>query len=127
MLFFHLTDNAVHSTLPREIWVIFNCVKLSEAVLFTINMGIDNCDITRTGLCSDNLIRDGFLQSVCSGLDDGVTYTCNISRAYTEPVCCVSYTNVNLPSSSCFTSKLSNCFANLVTFSGPCMHLYNQE
>ncbi len=90
------------------IWKTTTCVKPSDSgVFFTINMGVDKCDITRTGPCSKNLIDDGFLQSLCFGLDDGVTYTCNISSTYTEPVCCLAYAKVNrsLLSTSCFTSK----------------------
>ncbi|XP_064399409.1 uncharacterized protein LOC135345868 isoform X2 [Halichondria panicea] len=91
-------------------WETIICHKPSEAdIAFTINMGVNKCDITQTGPCSKILIDDGSLQSVCSGLDDGVTYTCNVSRAYTEPVCCSVYAKVNqnLLSMSCFTNTVT--------------------
>ncbi len=96
------------------IWDTVTCIKESGAAYFSINMGVDECDIIQTGNCSRDLVRDGFLQDLCSVLDNGETYTCNISSTYTEPVCCVNVNKSSLLSSiSCWPSKSHKLFCNV--------------
>ncbi len=50
---------------------------------------MDECSIIIKGDCSDRLISSGFLETICSLLNDG-TYTCRISNNYTGRACCYS-------------------------------------
>ena len=96
------------------IWDTLTCIKESGAAYFSINMGVDECDIILTGNCSRDLVRDGFLQGLCSVLDNGEPYTCNISSTYTEPVCCVNVNKSSLLSSkTCWPSKSHKLFCNV--------------